>query len=126
MSRVHDASESSGPAVDTEDSRSSVSSSSRSSSQFNMTEMIQNINQRKVGEGRSRRAQQEDQCTVCLVDEESGRIKWIQPSGTPGDSILSNVPLYATQMLDQCSTESASLSDQAGVMAVTICCMQYC
>lgn len=46
-----------------------------------MADLIDNINQRKIGERRSRRAQQDDQHTVCLVDEDSGRIKWIQPSG---------------------------------------------
>ena len=43
--------------------------------------MIQGINQRRVEAGRLRRERQEEQTTVCLVDEDSGRIKWIQPSG---------------------------------------------
>lgn len=67
--------------MDHEDSRSTVSSSSRTSSQYSMTDMIDRINLSRVGEGRMRRSQEEEQGTVCLVEQDSGRIKWIQPSG---------------------------------------------
>ncbi|KAK9801944.1 hypothetical protein WJX73_008785 [Symbiochloris irregularis] len=51
--------------------------------------VVGGINQKRVEAGRLRRKQQEEQNTVCLVDEDSGRIKWIQPSGPrrPGEGI---------------------------------------